>query len=164
MADDSVNALIKLIGGKPIRLLLAGPAGVGKSTLAHNIKQRFSVAHIDHDNDMKDWDDFSCPCMLHQFDPYGCFSDAISSKQQFVIDIGAGTVFREDKDNEARLNRMLDFKRDYNLAIVVLTADHKVVREQYLRKGNPPAFKRAWDEWLVAYPWWQKCLDFELPI
>ena len=163
VADDSLNALIKLIGEKPIRLLLAGPAGVGKSTLAHSLYKRFNISHVNHDG-MKPEEDISHPCTLHQFDPYGCFRDDISSKEQFVIDIGAGTVFRKDKDNAARLDRIVAFKRDYNLTIVVLTADRTVVRKQFLKKGDRQHFKNACDEWKIAYPWWQKCLDFEFPV
>ncbi len=164
MVDDSVNALIKRIDEDSIRLLLAGPAGVGKSTHAQAMFGNFGISHISHDLE-KQGKPKSSPCKLHQFDPYGCFSDAISSKKQFVIDIGAGTVFRKDKEeNEARLKRMLDFKHEYNLKIVVLIADRTVVRKQFLKKGDHQQFINACDEWKIAYPWWQKCLDFEFPV
>ena len=163
MTDDLVDDLMKLVGGKSNQLLLAGPAGVGKSTLAHSLYKRFNITHVNHER-MRPDEDFSHPCTLHQFDPYGCFRDHISLKEQFVIDIAAGTVFREDKNNEATLNRMLDFKRDYDLTIVVLLADRTIVQEQYRNKGSLTNFNRAWGEWEAAYPWWQKCLDFEFPI
>jgi len=158
MANDSFEALIKAVSEKPIRLLLTGPTGVGKSTLACKMAQKFNITHIEHDSLKRS----NRKCTLHNFYPYDCFSGAISSKQEFVIDIGGGTVFRCDKDNAERLKRMIDFKDQHGLTIVMLTADRTVVLERYLKKGTSSDFKDSWRHWQVACAWWSKCADFIL--
>ena len=133
MAYDLLDQLIE-ITGRPVRVLLAGPAGVGKTTLAQRVSGRYqSVKHINHDA-MKNWDNDTCPCRPAFFDLDRCFGKAIASLAEFVIDIGAGTVFGELSENQEKLKKMLAFKRVHSLKIVTLMAGEATVRERFLCK------------------------------
>lgn len=159
------DTLVERLGDEnSIRLLLAGPAGVGKTELARAITStRPDVRHIEHDALKRVRESCSSQC----FDPQACFSPELLSLERFVIDMGGGLVFRGNADNEARLRKMIEFKGEYSLAVVLLTASRSVVRQRYLscKEGTSSGFEQDWPDWeMVERPWWQRCADFEFDV
>jgi hypothetical protein len=162
-ANQTAAAILNLLSGSQIRIVLVGACGVGKSEAAREIgRLRRAVQVIEHDA-LKHSTKQASPCSVSAFDLFACFSSHIVSTEQFVLDMGGGVIFRSGIDNEARLQDVLRFKRQFSVKVVMLTARRDVVLERYLQFPGSfeKYFERAWCEWVeIEGPFWEKCVDF----
>ena len=149
-----------------IRVLLAGPAGVGKSATASAMcTANTGLVHIEHDT-LKTTGEWPCPCSVSYFDLRRCFEPSMHLPE-FVIDTGGGSIFVPGKDNDARVRDMHSFKEDHHLEVCLLTASHDVVKERHLRVpgSREDAFDDYWQAWeSVELQCWQACSDFTIDI
>lgn len=156
---DSPRALVSALPS--VRLLLAGPCGVGKTALGRALKKLVPDLELVEHDALK-VDGYPRACSITGFDPFGCFYDRVSSADQFVIDIGGGCVFRGSVDSEARLERMTEFKHDLGMSIVLLTADLDVLQRRFLscKQRHAASFDGTWSEWVESERgFWLRCAD-----
>jgi hypothetical protein len=122
------------------------------------------VAHVEHDG-LKSREDTLSPCGKRHFDPSACFGPAIADLDEFVIDLGGGTVFTRDVDNEARLRSVVDFARNNRITIVLVDAPEAVVSPRYVgcKGGTASGFAQDWPTWQeFGRVYWSRCADVEL--
>lgn len=145
---------------EPVRLILAGPCGVGKTTAGKAISLLRKDIKIVEQDLLKSG--FS-PCSISKFDFFSCFSPQIENVEQFLIDIGGGLVFRPGSDNDTRLENVLKFKKHFSVKTLVLTSSRKRVRDQYLKFPGSieKYFDNDWENWInTESHFWNKCVDF----
>lgn len=149
-----------------MRILLAGPCGVGKSKAARMIaahRPATPVLDVDALRFLPDGITVAPGCALSHFDIELCLGqqlDAVGT--DFVIDLGGDTLFRSCADNNARLDQLRNFKLARGIHVVLLCASESVALRRFLScKGRTPdMFAPQWNEWRdVAAPYWHACAD-----
>jgi hypothetical protein len=92
-----------------------------------------------------------------------CLKDILNScKQGFVLDVGGGSVFCKDKNNQERLNQVLWLKHNFNAKVMVLFAKKSVVDQRFYaaRNNKTDKFDVIWQEWSeIEKPYWRQCAD-----
>ena len=151
--------------GDPVRIMLVGPAGVGKSDAARAIHDACpAIEHIEHDSLKPEGPGLS-PCSVSGFNLTECFGPHVRRAPQFVLDVGAGCVFRAGVDNETRFREVQEFKAQHSLQVVLLTARREIVLERYLTFPGSfeKYFESAWLGWnQIEGPYWARCADFTI--
>ena len=154
---------------KSPRLLLAGPAGVGKSTIARSLSDTLAIDWIDFDAVRARLRETGEHLDLSRYD----FADTAigylpAPPAGVVLDVGGDSVFRERADYSARLAQVQRLKADAALVVVLLAAEKEVVRERYMNCGKPSsgaAFDSDWESWLThMQPYWARCADREVHV
>jgi shikimate kinase len=149
-----------------VNLVIVGPCGVGKSTVAMSIARRANLSYLDFDAlglvDMQTRKFQFSPFSVSKLNFRQCLPPLISSVTSagFVLDIGGETVFRKNVDNHERLDQVLWLKETYTSFVIVLTASRNVLLNRFISAKNRSAseFDRIWDDWVnIAEPYWQKC-------
>jgi shikimate kinase len=151
-----------------MKVVLVGPCGVGKSTVAKCLANRVKIPHLDFDEigiqDMHKRkggiSPFSVSRLNFRQSIPTIIPDAISTS--FVLDIGGDTVFRKKADNKERLSQVFWLKETYNCHIIVLTANKEVLHGRFVPAKNreQSEFDEIWQNWIdVAEPYWKKCGD-----
>lgn len=156
------SVVSQLPDDKALRLLLAGPVSVGKSTVAESLcSAQPHVRHIEHDRLKRS----NVSCGVGGFDPERCFAPQIEAGDTgFVIDIGGDSIFRASADNRYRLRQLVDFKEKHGVTVVLLTATRDTLRRRFLssKERTEDEFVPAWTEWQVAEPFWNRCTDIRV--
>jgi shikimate kinase len=150
-----------------MRLVICGPCGVGKSTIARALSNLTRTIYLDFDFqgivDMENRHGQISPFSVSALN----FKDSIplilnTPNQDFILDIGGDTVFRKNTDNEERLAQVFWLKTTYMAQIVVLTARKVILKSRFLstRPHNRDEFEEVWSSWSnIAHRYWQQCGD-----
>lgn len=151
-----------------MKVVLVGPCGVGKSTVAKLLANRANVAYFDFDEigiqDMQKRKGQVSPFSASRLNLMQSIPTIILSttSARFVLDIGGDTVFRKNADNEKRLAQVIWLKETYISYIIVLTAQKDVLQKRFVstKKRSENEFDEIWKNWTdVAEPHWNKCGD-----
>lgn len=148
-----------------VRILLAGPCGIGKSTLGSKIALAKGIDHLDLDeikNSLTGEQNYWCGVGKLNLDK--CLPFVLDNRNDgFVLDFGGDNVFRPNADNDERLLQMKRAKIKYGFEIVVLMADEEVAFKRFMscKERTPDSFPYVWEGWiLVGEPYWLKCADY----
>lgn len=149
------------------RYIIGGPCGVGKSTIAQLMADRYGIKHLDLDeigsDDMKKRAGQISPCSTSFLNLEDCLSEILNVyKQGFALDVGGDSIFREGKDNQERVNQVLWLKHNFDAKVIVLFAKKSVVSQRFLSTKNRGAseFNPVWQAWnKIEKPHWQRCAD-----
>ncbi|MCB0213067.1 MAG: AAA family ATPase [Anaerolineae bacterium] len=150
-----------------MRIVFAGPCGVGKSTVAKLLADQYSIKYLSLDeirsDDMSKRAGQISPCSVSRLDLRECLAPTLNThNENFVLDLGGDSVFRKSKDNEERLEQVFWLKRTYQAKIVVLTSQKDNLRRRFLSAKNRATneFDEMWQTWImVEEPHWQRCTD-----
>ena len=150
-----------------MKLFIAGPCGVGKSTVAKSLANRANIAYLDFDDigllDMQKRKGHVSPFSASRLDLMLSMPIILTTTcTDYILDMGGDTVFRKTADNNERLEQVLWVKKTYTPHIIVLTAIKDILLTRYtsakVRIINE--FDDIWENWLcIAEPYWQKCWD-----
>lgn len=160
--DEIVKEILSKLGqGRSVRIMLSGPCGAGKTSVAKQIASAAkSIHHIEHDKLKESKDGSPSPCSLKHLDLQECFSGLIANpSSEFVIDIGGDSIFRNGVDNEDRLSQVISFKKKHNIQVVLLNADDKDLKKRFLstKDRDQSEFKEVWKNWKISKHYWRKC-------
>ena len=150
-----------------MRIVFAGPCGVGKSTVAKLLADQYSIKYLSLDeirsDDMRKRAGQISPCSVSRLDLRECLAPTLNAhNENFVLDLGGDSVFRKNKDNEERLEQVFWLKRTYQAKVVVLTSQKDNLRRRFLSTKNRATneFDEMWQTWImVEEPHWQRCTD-----
>ena len=157
-----------VITNKIMKVVLVGPCGVGKSTIAKLLANRADTPYFDFDEigiqDMKKRKGQISPFSASGLNLMQSIPTIIpnTSSVRFVLDIGGDTVFRKNTDNDKRLAQVIWIKDTYTSPIIVLTAKKNVLQKRFVstKKRNESEFDEIWQNWTdVAELHWKKCGD-----
>ena len=150
-----------------MNLLISGPCGVGKSTVARILAQRTEKDYLDFDSlgitDME-----KIQPRISSFSPSGlnlieCLPPILNEiSGEFILDIGGDNIFRPRVDNDKRLKHVLWLKEKYSIQIVILTATRNILCQRFNASRNQilSNFDILWGDWqIIGKPYWQKCAD-----
>ena len=147
------------------RYLIAGPCGIGKTTLGKLLSQKLNIRFIDHD-EMKGRVNLSpSPCSASRLRLDDCLREILDLEghpNAFVFAIGGDSIFRPSADNNDRLVQLLHAKEKYGFIVSVLTAEKNILKHRFLQiKGRKEhEFPEIWENWKnVEEPNWEKCAD-----
>ena len=153
-----------LVHDQPIRIILAGHAGIGKTSLARNlVKLNAQIKHVELDQLSKK----NLKCSISCFDLVKCFGPEISNVDSFVIDVGGGHIFRKKANNKLNLKSIIDFKLRHNIKIILLHASRDVIKARYFKHpdSHSDGFDLDWETWFeVGLPNWKQCCDYEFDV
>jgi len=150
-----------------MRLVIVGPCGVGKSTIAKALSIRTKAIYYDFDSlgiaDMEKRHGHYSPFSVSALN----FRESIplilvDPHKGFILDIGGVTVFRKNVDNYERLTQVYWVKTTYQAKIVVLTANKEILKSRFhaTRKQCQDEFEDIWQNWSkIAQRYWKQCGD-----
>ncbi len=151
-----------------MKVVIVGPCGVGKTTVAKILANRANVAYFDFDEIGK----LDMLKRKGQVSPFSAsrlnFMQSIptiilsTTSTKFVLDIGGDTVFRKNADNDERLAQVIWLKETYTSPITVLTAKKDVLQGRFIstKKRSKNEFDEIWKNWVdIAEPHWKNCGD-----
>jgi len=146
-------------------ILLAGPAGVGKTEVGAALAARVMMTHIDWDEwrlRFKDRPEFQ----RSSLNLMACLPTLrMAAPRGFILDMGVGTLFHQGRDNPARVEDMQHFKVAGKVGIVLITASREVVfrRHMQVKNSSALAFPGDWDQWEKhELPYWQRSADLTI--
>ena len=147
--------------------LIAGPCGVGKSTIARSLAQGAGLIFLDLDELRADEmgrrrEGFS-PCSVSKLNLRECLPPVLNTlTREFVLDIGGDTVFRPHANNDERREQVLWLKRSYSTLLVVLTAGRETLFQRFStsKHRDTSEFDGLWLDWKsIGEPYWLGCAD-----
>lgn len=152
-----------------MKLILAGPCGVGKSRIAKLIEAQFeNVKYLDLDTIRgqrnEEYKNQLSPCSLRYLDLKKCLEPMLDLYSKgFILDIGGDTVFRHNVNNEERIAQISRIKKNYSASVIVLVADKDVLCQRFQsseKKGTVDKFEQVWEDWqTIGEPNWKRCED-----
>lgn len=93
-----------------MNIIIAGPCGVGKSTIASMLAKKTGMKYLDFDEIRATKND--PPCSLSKINIIECLSHELRNASiRFILDIGGGTVFRQTTNNDEQLRQILRLKK-----------------------------------------------------
>lgn len=148
-----------------MKVVIVGPCGVGKSTVAKFLANRANTPYLDFDEigiqDMQKRKGQVSPFSASRLNFLQSIPTIIpdTTFAKFVLDIGGDTVFRKNVDNDKRLAQVIWLKETYATPIVILAAQKDVLQKRFVstkkRSGNE--FDEIWQNWTdIAEPNWKK--------
>jgi len=151
-----------------MNVVVAGPCGVGKSTIAESFARSVGIVYLDFDElraiDMKERKGAFSPCSVSKLNLKECLPaklDKISSS--FILDFGGDTVFRDRVNNEDRLDQILWLKENYSVKIILFIATKENLSQRFVaseKNRDLTEFDKLWIDWQnVAEPYWRRCAD-----
>jgi shikimate kinase len=160
-----------------MNLVITGPCGVGKSTIAKSIADRMGIVFLDFDEhratEMGNTYLGHHPCSVSYLNLKECLYTKLEKiSTNFILDIGGDTIFRLGVDNEDRKNQIQCLKTRYSARIVLLTSERDVLFRRFSgcekRKlkginGLLEEFDVLWKDWLsIGATYWTSCADLVL--
>jgi len=151
-----------------MKVVIVGPCGVGKSTVAKFLANRANTPYLDFDEigiqDMQKRKGQISPFSVSGLNFMQSIPIIIpnTTSAQFVLDIGGDTVFRQNADNYKRLAQVIWLKETYTSSIVILTAQNDILRKRFISTKNRSdyEFDEIWQNWTdISEPHWKKCGD-----
>jgi shikimate kinase len=152
-----------------VKLIFAGPCGVGKSTIARLIEAQFeNIKYLDLDTiraqSYEKYKGQLSPCSLHSLDLKKCLESTLNLYSTgFILDIGGTTIFRHKANNEERIEQIGWIKENYGAFVVVLVADKSILyqRFQSAKAGRTmDEFEEVWEYWqMIEEQNWKRCED-----
>jgi hypothetical protein len=147
-----------------VNLILAGPCGIGKSTVAKSLANRIKIFHLDFDElrAINPKNGF-LPISVGSFNLHKDLPPILDTiVENFIFDIGGDTLFRPSVDNNERLKQILWLKKTYSAQIVLLTGQKDILLKRFIsietRSEND--FEELWKNWLdISEPCWRLCGD-----
>jgi hypothetical protein len=147
------------------RYLIAGPCGVGKTTLGKLVSQTLGVHFIDHDEVKERVKLNPSPCSASRLMLDDCLGGILNLEghpDAFVFAIGGDSIFRPSADNNDRLVQLLHARDKYGLIVSVLTAERTILKHRFLQTKDRKEgeFLEIWENWKnVEEPNWRRCAD-----
>ena len=150
-----------------MNIAIAGPCGVGKSTIGAFFARKSGLAFLDFDelraSEMSRKKSGFSPCSVSKLDLRACLPPILGSlTTEFILDIGGETVFRPNVDNDERREQVVWLKNNYLVSIVVLTATPRILLQRFSASKNrgPTEFDELWTSWKsIGEPYWLSCAD-----
>jgi hypothetical protein len=151
-----------------MNVVVAGPCGVGKSTIAESFAQSVGIVYLDFDElraiDMEERKGAFSPCSVSKLHLKECLPaklDKISSS--FILDFGGDTVFRDLVNNEDRLDQILWLKENYSVKIILFITTKENLSQRFVaskKNRDLTEFERLWLDWQnIAELYWRRCAD-----
>jgi len=151
-----------------INVVVAGPCGVGKSTIAEYFARSTGMTYLDFDElrgmDVKEGKAISpSPCSVSMLNLKDCLPTKLEKiSSSFILDIGGDTVFRRSANNKERLDQIFWLKASYSVKIILLLAEKDVLFQRFVatKDRNESEFDEPWIDWKdVGEPYWRQCAD-----
>ena len=150
-----------------MNIVIAGPCGVGKSTIAQSFAQKTGLVFLDFDElravEMSRKKEGFSPCSVSKLNLKECLPSLLNTiSTGFVLDIGGDTVFRPNANNDDRRDQVLWLKKTYSAQIVVLTAEREILYQRFTASKNRGTreFDVLWIDWeSMGEPYWLSCAD-----
>jgi len=143
-------------------IILAGPCGVGKSTIAPRVAKKKNIACVEFDEVKKAYPNEIC-FWSSRLNLQKCLSIILMNQAgDFILDIGGDTVFRNGVDNEHRLQELFCLKKNIGLKIIVLVASEDILQSRYYQspKSKFSQGKYPYGIWKKdAEVYWFQCAD-----
>ena len=163
----------KSVGSLLVKIILAGPCGIGKSTVARHVDASVlkNIIHLDVDmireQSYKKYKGQPSPCSLHSLDLKKCLESTLDLYSTgFILDIGGTTIFRNEANNEERIKQIGWIKENYGAFVIVLIAEKCALyqRFQAAKAGRTiDEFEQVWEEWqTIEEPNWKRCEDYRI--
>lgn len=153
-----------------MNIVIAGPCGIGKSTIAKSFAQEAGRAFLDFDDvraeEMSRRSTGFSPCSVSKLNLQECLPPVLSAlTREFVLDIGGDTVFRPHTDNDERRQQVLWLKRSLSALVVVLTAEREILFQRFStgKMRDLKEFDGLWLDWkTIGEIYWLGCADLVL--
>jgi shikimate kinase len=148
------------------RYFIAGPCGIGKTTLGKQLSAKLKLHFIDHDIMKEKVENYPFPCSIQNLNLDDCLNKSLlleGNPNSFVFAIGGYSVFRENANNNERLAHLLRIKEKYDFVILVLTAERAIVEHRFLQLSGrkQDEFSSLWRFWEdIENTYWAKCADW----
>lgn len=150
-----------------MNIVLAGPCGVGKSTVAISYAKKNSFVHLDFDaigeTDMRQRKGSVSPFSSSRLNFKECIPNLLSQiTTGYILDIGGDTVFRANINNDERLEQVFWLKKAYSPKIIILSSKKDVLLKRFIATKNrgENEFNEVWRNWSsVIEPYWRRCGD-----
>src|SRR5437762_9648703 len=120
-----------------INVVVAGPCGVGKSTIAESFARSMGIEYLDFDElraiDMEERKGAFSPCSVSTLNLKECLPTKLEKiSSSFILDIGGDTVFRRSTNNKERLDQILWLKDSYSVKIILLLSEKDVLFQRFV--------------------------------
>ncbi len=151
----------------PDLILIAGPCGVGKSTVAELVAKQTGLPCVDLDAARRKYRDADSAFRDAYFNLAGCVR-RVAPDGDAVIDIGGDTMFRTGASALDSLDMYRDqvekLKAAGGCAVVVLDAPEPVLRTRFesCKPGRAGWFDAGIASWAIAKPYWEDLADVAL--
>jgi shikimate kinase len=148
------------------RYFIAGPCGIGKTTLGKLLSEELKLRFIDHDEMKEKVNHYPYPCSVSKLNIAECLRESLvieGNPNSFIFAAGGDSIFRVGADNDARLLQLSQVKENYAFVVVVLIAEETILEQRYLQVGtrDKENFSNIWNNWInVEQPYWEKCADY----
>ena len=150
-----------------MNIVIAGPCGVGKSTIASSFAQKAGMVFLDFDDlravEMGRKREGFSPCSVSKLNLKECLPSILDTLSTgFVLDIGGDTVFRPNANNDDRRDQVLWLKKTYSAQKVILTAEREILFQRFTRSKNRDTseYDTLWIDWKsIGEPYWRSCAD-----
>lgn len=143
---------------RPNCLILAGPPGVGKSSVSELVAEHLGWIHLDVD-ELRERSDIQ----LGSF----CLERILEGvSTSCVVDLGGDTMFRSGplaQDPHEQLKSLSRVRARFGAQVIVMVARSEVLRHRFMsckeHRASAEWFRLAEGSWSFAAPFWQICAD-----
>ena len=145
------------------KILIAGPCGVGKTTVSRILAEKLNFSFIDHDEMKEKTSQSPFPCSVSKLDLDVCLSKSLEltgNPDAFIFAVGGDSVFHVNIDNKDRLMQLLFVKEKFCLTILLMVAERSVLESRFHKVSGRSGFSAVWDNWQnIERQYWEKSAD-----
>ncbi|MEX1367084.1 MAG: AAA family ATPase [Nannocystaceae bacterium] len=148
----------------PGLILIAGPCGVGKSTVSELIAKKTGLTHVDLDAARRKHGSSDRAFRHTCFNLLACVPK-LAPDGRAVIDVGGDTMFRTGaaslKSLDCYRDQVEKLKATSGCAVVVLDAPKAVLRDRFesAKPNRAEWFDAGLASWATAKPYWDGLAD-----